>query len=101
MQMGRGKSYPRLRTGTGHYSDVLKAPAEHHNHNHKEIVMLKMKFALTVSLLFLATATGLAFANMPAPEEPGGGSCGAWEWLGGTSFRRSCVDGSLHWYEYR
>lgn len=62
--------------------------------------MRKVKFALGALLLAGAAVTGLAFANMPE-QQPEGGTCGAWEWTGGTSFRRLCIDGSLYWYEYR
>ena len=69
------------------------------NPHHKEFAMRKVKFVLGALLLAGAAVTGLAFANMP--EQPAGGTCGAWEWTGGTSFRRLCIDGSLYWYEYR
>lgn len=69
--------------------------------DHKEFAMRKVKFALSALLLAVAATTGLAFANLPMPEEPGGAICGAWEWTGGTSFQRLCIEGSLHWYEYR
>lgn len=50
-------------------------------------------------LLSTFAATGLAFAMAPMEQEAK--TCGAWEWIGGTDFRRGCSDGSLYWYEYR
>lgn len=63
--------------------------------------MRKVKLAVGGVFVLAAIATGFAWANAPAPEGPGGATCGAWEWIGGTSFRRLCIDGSLYWYEYR
>lgn len=64
--------------------------------------MRKMKLTLGVLLLAGSMGTNLAHANLPAPEGSGDGGaiCGAWEWTNGTSFRRLCIDGTLHWYEY-
>ena len=60
--------------------------------------MRKLRIMLGAFLLSTLAATGLTFALPPMED---GKICGAWEWTGGTNFRRFCSEGSLYWYEYR
>lgn len=52
---------------------------------------------LGIVLLSTLAPTGPATA-IPMGETK---ICGAWEWIGGTEFRRGCSKGSLYWFEYR
>jgi len=66
--------------------------------------MRTLRIVLGTFLLSTLAITGLAFASVSEEQQPemeAGKICGAWEWIGGTSFRRGCSEGSLYWYEYR
>lgn len=62
--------------------------------------MSKTKIAFSVLLFAVVAVSGFAFARAPGPGDSGGGICGAWEPIGGTSFRRLCCDGARCWYDY-
>lgn len=69
--------------------------------------MRRVRIAVIATLLAAGAVAGtgaVASTASALPPGPGdGGICGAWEPRGGAGdgFRRLCIDGNLHWYEYR
>lgn len=63
--------------------------------------MPRVRTAIIATLLAVGAVTIAGTTAAVAMEPNQEAICGAWQWTGGTSFQRLCIDGNLYWYEYR